>query len=188
MVNQTEKNSVCFAAAQTANGRLNRGELALFPFPVDDHRGAIEFQFVADVFRVRAEHHAGQADFRMAGRFEKVLQERAPLIIEQRFGRSHATRFAGGEDYGSEHFSLPYPAPAGPAFASSTFLCGTFAALRRTAISSAVMLMAISSGVSAPMSNPTGACTRSKFSSAMPSFSSALYTERTFRLLPIMPT
>src|SRR5712692_4390589 len=115
MINQAEKNSVCFAAAQTANRRLNRRELALFPFPVDDYRGGIEFQFFADAFRVRAEHYAGQADFRMAGRFEEVLQERAPLIIEQRFGRSHATRFARGEDYSSEHFSLPYPAAAGPA-------------------------------------------------------------------------
>src|SRR5260370_36080221 len=176
MVNQAEKNSVCFAAAQTANGRLNRRKLALFPFRVDDHRGGIEFYFFANAFRIRAEHHAGQADFRMAGRFEEVLQERAPLIIEQRFGRPHATRFARGEDYGSEHFSSPYPAEAGPAFASSTFLCGTFAALRRTAISSAVMLMAISSGVSAPISSPTGACTHWKFSRPMHSFSSAVDT------------
>src|SRR6266446_5721174 len=157
MINQAEKNSVCFAAAQTANGRLNRRKLALFPFPVDDHGGGIEFQFFADAFRIGSENHASRADFCMTRRLDEVFEKRAPLIIEQRLGRSHATRFARGEDHSSEHFSAPYPAAAGPAFASSTFLCGTFAALRRTAISSAVMLMAISSGVSAPISSPTGA-------------------------------
>src|SRR5207244_9331519 len=55
------------------------------------------------------------------------------------------------------------------------------------AVSIAAELIAISSGVSAPISNPTGARTLSNFSVGTPSFSSALYTESTFRLLPIMP-
>ena len=40
---------------------------------------------------------------------------------------------------------------------------------RRTAISWATMLMAISAGVTAPMSRPIGACTRSRHSAGMPS-------------------
>src|SRR5437879_13557913 len=116
MINQAEKNSVCFAAAQTANRRLHRRKLALFPFPVDDHRSGIEFYLSTDAFCIRAEHYAGQTDFRMAGGFEEVLQERAPLIIEQRLGRSHATRFARGEDPGGAPFSSTSPPAAGPAF------------------------------------------------------------------------
>ena len=51
-----------------------------------------------------------------------------------------------------------------PLCAAVTAMWATLVAPRRTAISSAVMLMAISSGVSAPISSPTGACTRSNFS------------------------
>src|SRR6476619_8604600 len=58
--------------------------------------------------------------------------------------------------------------------AFALFMCGSgVAEWRRMAISSATIATAISSGVIAPMSIPTGAYTRASFSAETPSFSSS---------------
>lgn len=59
--------------------------------------------------------------------------------------------------------------------------------VERTWISSAAMLIAISSGVSAPMESPMGACTRARSFLEKPSLSNASRVSATFFLLPIIP-
>ena len=73
---------------------------------------------------------------------------------------------------GKKAFFRPETVPAGAARLRNMryfFLHATGAgALRRTAMHSARMLTAISSGVSAPMSSPMGACMRARSSSVKP--------------------
>src|SRR5579884_1755018 len=68
-------------------------------------------------------------------------------------------------------------------------MCGSERSTRRRkAMSSAVIATAISSGVIAPISSPTGECTRSKRCSGIPSFTNSRNTVIALRFEPIMPT
>src|ERR1700738_2387624 len=124
-----------------------------------------------------AENDAAYADFRVHRDCEQVLEKRASLIGDERLGRAHAAGSAAREDYGGQHIvvylaSFPrrcclaslsrlfrWTSQRAEARRASipAFLCAAFSALRRTAINSATMLMAISSGDSAPISSPMGA-------------------------------
>src|ERR1035441_1162430 len=112
------------------------------------------------------------------------IQERGFAVSQQRFRRAHAARFAGGQDQAGGHF-----ASVGRADSAITDIESERqleAALRRTAIISAVTETAISSGEIAPISSPMGAWIFSKASRGMPSFSSSRNTLSTLRRLPIM--
>src|SRR5271157_2504251 len=133
-----------------------------------------------DYFRVMAQHHRDLFDAGSAKIFNNGFKEGAPLVGEQRLVAPHAPGLSRGENQAGNHvvcwaFGL---------YARE----GTLGAvLRRTAIISATMATAISSGVSAPISRPMGECTRSRRSAGTPSRSSTLQISMNLRLLPIIP-
>ena len=100
--------------------------------------------------------------------------------------RSRARRRQGGEPQGHDRDRAQL---AGiERAAASAPIRGQRAASALTWMSSAVMLTAISSGVSAPIGRPIGAWTRSSSPASMPSSRKASIVWATFRRLPIMPT
>ena len=166
--------SVC-AGGKASNCCLNRRQLALFPlFVYNDRSARIQLQLVADCFRARAQDDSCEADSRVPRDFDQVFEEGRAAVGKQGFGSAHPPGFTGGENRGGEHPGLVVV--QGRELRRALRICArdSALALRRTAINSAVMLTAISSGVSAPISMPTGAWTFSNFSGAYPSFSSAL--------------
>ncbi len=91
---------------------------------------------------------------------------------QELLARADPARKAGGGHHGDDH--------GGTGHAGGPF--------RRTAISSATMLTAISGTVTAPISRPIGARTRSNSSAvAIPFSRKFLRTKATLRRLPIMP-
>src|SRR5262249_23761390 len=113
---------------------------------------------------------------------------------QEQLGPTHPTAPAGGGDHGRDHGAAATPAsqrePAGAPRRDS--LCARDATpwgprLRR-AISSATILIAISTTVCEPISSPTGAATRRKSASGIPSSRSPSKMSRILRRLPISPT
>src|SRR5579872_3085162 len=114
------------------------------------------------------------------------LNKSFAAIIEQGFGASHPAGCSGGQDNAGDHFNsarrLSWAKTDFDTERQSTF------GLRRMAIISATTEIAISSGVSAPISRPMGAKIFSNSCRGRPSFSSSFTTEMVLRLLPIMAT
>ena len=85
-----------------------------------------------------------------------VSRNDSPRYSQQRLGRAHAARFAGGQNEPGGHCEHGGGRDF-PANTESESVRQLDAALRRTAIISAATAMAISSGEMAPMSRPMGA-------------------------------
>jgi hypothetical protein len=105
MIHQAEKHAV-EALRQAIEGCLNRGELALFPVRVDDHFIGGQMDGIGDWFSVDAEHDAADADFRMAGDVQQMLEERAALVGKKGLWGAHALRGSAGEDDSGKHEAL----------------------------------------------------------------------------------
>src|ERR1700733_12522325 len=129
------------------------------------------------------EHH----NYRIAHRAQHANQpvkKCFPAIIEQSLGSSHAARSSRGEDNTGNHFNSACNFSLAKIDFESDRQSDSGA--RRSAIISATTEIAISSGVSAPISSPIGANTLLNISRGKPSFSSSCTTEIVFRLLPII--
>src|ERR1700692_4255468 len=105
-------------------------------------------------------------------------------IIQQRFRTDHAAGGAGRQDNTGDHFN----SDRSWSWANTDFEsdCHSTLGARRVAIISATTEIAISSGVSAPMSRPMGAKIFSNKWRGRPSFSCSFTTAMVLRLLPIM--
>src|SRR5581483_2678460 len=161
VVHWAEQHSVR-ARRQTAQRRVNRTELAFLPFRIHDNFVALERYLLEDGPGIGSEHHATHSDFRMADDVQQVFEERPALVGQQGFGRAHPARGAAREDDGGEHAGLSRRSADQRELTVSRrstwiFLCDPGCAFLRTATSSAVILTAISSGESAPISRPIGA-------------------------------
>src|SRR5271154_6518029 len=184
MVYRTNDDSLRIGREKISYRALYGRKWTGLPIHIDDHLRVTEPELRLNLCRSRAQHHPPQPDPRMLGGPPQIFHKRSAANFHQRLGKSHSPRFARSENRGGQH-RYPRRAASGP---TSSFLCAAKpSAFRRTAINCATMLTAISSGVSAPISSPTGACTRSNCAAENPSFSSALYTAITLRLLPIIP-
>src|SRR5271154_3634858 len=184
MVYRTNDDSLRIGREKISYRALYGRKWTGLPIHIDDHLRVTEPELRLNLCRSRAQHHPPQPDPRMLGGPPQIFHKRSAANFHQRLGKSHSPRFARSENRGGQH-RYPRRAASGP---TSSFLCAAKpSAFRRTAINSATMLTAISSGVSAPISSPTGACTWAKRSGARPFSSSALNTEITLRRLPIIP-
>ena len=162
MIDGAEQQPFGFVGRQAANRGLNGGKLALLPILIHHDNCRDPDSSSARMFSASAPSTTRT----MPTRGWCVASIRCstkvfPAVGKQRLRRAHAAGFAGGKNGGGEHSSRASRRCEDSDFGKFHGFVRRFAELRRTAISSAVMLMAISSGVSAPMSRPTGACTRS---------------------------
>src|ERR1035437_161490 len=171
-----------------AEAALHRGGLPARPVRVDDERGG-GVPTRADPLRLGAQHHnhGRTAHGEQAG---QPVEKRLLAVSQQSFRKTHAARFAGGQNQSSDnetgaHFAstVRNDSSANTDIESERQLD---AAPRRTAIISAATEIAISSGETAPIFRPMGAWMRSKAARGIPSFSSSRMTFSTLRLLPIM--
>ena len=89
---------------KATNGGLNRADLAAFPIVVDDDFLRRERDLRGDNFGVWAEDNAASADTRVICYVKQVLKERAALIGEESFRRTHAVRSTARKDDCREHF------------------------------------------------------------------------------------
>src|SRR6185437_15485868 len=182
MIDQREKHAIgkIFESAQSG---LERGEHALGVTRIlgGEHGRRGEAH---QVFRVSAEDRAdGRAV--PAQSFGENGEERSAAERQERFGLPHAARFSGSQDDGGNaHFSMARECSS--VKMDFEIPCQLPSGTLRTAIISAATEMAISSGVTAPISSPMGAETFSNAARGIPSFSSSLTTEMVLRLLPIM--
>ena len=110
----------------------------------------------ADLVRRRAQHH----DYRRAAGGETAdqsVQKSLAPVRQKRFGGTHAPRFAGRQNEpGAAHFASADRSDSSVNTERESERQFE-AALRRTAIISAVTEIAISSGEIAPISRPMGA-------------------------------
>src|SRR5580765_937565 len=102
MINQ-KKNYAIGLRGKTAQGRLNRTQLPLFPVFIDDDFIGRKIYFFGDGLGVGSQHDTPHADFWVVGYIQQMLEEGAPLEGKQRFRRSHPAGCAAREDDGCEH-------------------------------------------------------------------------------------
>ena len=109
VIDQAEQDAVG-TRRKSAQRCLDGTELTFFPIFIDDNFIGFEIDGFSDGFRVSAEDNAARADLAMSCCFEKMFEERATLVGEQRLWRAHSARGSAGEDDGGEHV-LPFSAP-----------------------------------------------------------------------------
>src|ERR1700684_1258074 len=172
MVHGAENEPVGGPLREAANCGLDGRKLSLLPIGIGENPGRIKRKEARDFLGLCSQYNPGYVHPWVARGRNKMLGKSFPAIFKQRFGLAHAPGFTGGENRDGQHSAQSRCKLASSE--SFTDLLGKFSALRRTAMSAAVMLTAISSGVSAPMSKPTGAWTRSNLSSDVPCFWRAL--------------
>src|SRR5262249_51120611 len=170
LIDETENHGLEIGAEleRGARPRLDRRQ---HPLPVaaesNDLR-AVELDGAAHLGRLVAEHrHAQIEPFELVERAQDALEERLTLDLEQRFGFSHASRLPGGQNERSEAHEDSPRRRVGVS-TPAAWLASAGSTPRRTATSSAVMLSAISSGVTAPRSSPRGERRRLNRSSLTP--------------------
>ncbi|MBS1238855.1 MAG: hypothetical protein H6R38_173 [Deltaproteobacteria bacterium] len=135
----------------------DRGEHALREAAVHDAAGTPPVGQGGQLGRAVADHDMNSVDPGGLKQTDDPLQNRHPAEHHQGLEFAHALRGAGRQHDGGRGGRVHAPRPRA-----------------RACTSSATMLKAISSGVSAPMSRPMGECTRFKSDSVNPCFSSAL--------------
>src|SRR6202050_3580171 len=119
-------------------------------------------------------HHHGTRHF--GKQTNQAIQKSFALQYQQSFGGSHAAGGATGQNNaGDRRGRLHLRSARSDSVAKIDFERArqSVSGARRTAIISATMETAISSGVMAPISSPIGAKTRSNAARAMPSFSNS---------------
>src|SRR5580700_593646 len=166
MVYGAEDKSLRATWREAAKCGLDGRKLALLPIGIGENPGRIKGKEAGDFLGLCAEHNSRYVHPWVARRGNQMFGKSFPAILQQRFGLAHPSRFARSENRNGEHAAQ---SPCRLASSESlTDFFGKFSEFRRTAMSSAVMLTAISSGVSAPISRPTGAWTRSSLSTDAP--------------------
>src|SRR5215472_5887464 len=185
MVDQSEENAIDRIKIERPQSRLEGSQHSETVITIDHSRDAIRGQRCGGI-TVEAKNR----DERIAKRLKGASQRREEGSRTKRkkcLGTTHALRFASGQnDARCFHFSRARRrSQAKIDFESERqFPSGS----RLIAIISAATEIAISSGVTAPISKTMGAYTLSNAERGTPSFSSSLTTPIVLRLLPIIAT